>query len=131
MTTATATAPGQARTPQEVHVTVDRDTAEDAKVLAVLKRWLPAVVMGSTLLFSLATAGVMFSTRLLSVESRLSDLQVRGTPTAQQNQTRIAQAELAAAFDRTERLKDHDLLLKIDRKLSLLICKGDNTKCSE
>lgn len=107
------------------------EAAEDAKVLVVMKRWLPSLITGGGLLVGIVSTGVMFSMRLDALEKSVIEIKQVGSPPVQLLQSRIGAMDVAVIADRAERIKDHELLLKIDRKLSLLICKGDATKCSE
>lgn len=107
------------------------EAADDVKALAFARRWLPSVVTGGGLLIAVVSAGIMFSVRLGAVEQSVAEIKQSGSPHVQILQSRLGTIDAAVITDRAERMKDHELLLKIDRKLSLLICKGDTTKCSE
>lgn len=107
------------------------EAAEDAKILVAMKRWLPSVITGGGLLVGIISTGVMFSMRLDALEKTVIEIKQSGSPPVQVLQSRMGAMDVAVLTDRAERIKDHELLLKIDRKLSLLICKGDSSKCSE
>lgn len=107
------------------------EAAEDAKILVAMKRWLPSVITGGGLLVGIISTGVMFSMRLDALEKTVIEIKQSGSPPVQVLQSRMGAMDVAVMTDRAERIKDHELLLKIDRKLSLLICKGDPSKCSE
>lgn len=109
----------------------DAETQDDVRALGLVRRWLPSLITGSGLLIAIVSSGVLFTTRLGMVETQLSEIRTAGTPRDQGFALRIASLETAFVQDRAEREKDHELLLKIDRKLSLLICKNDRTKCTE
>ena len=107
------------------------EAAEDAKILVAMKRWLPSVITGGGLLVGIISTGVMFSMRLDALEKTVIEIKQSGSPPVQVLQSRMGAMDVAVLTDRAERIKDHELLLKIDRKLSLLIGKGDSSKCSE
>ena len=107
------------------------EAAEDAKILVAMKRWLPSVITGGGLLVGIISTGVMFSMRLDALEKTVIEIKQSGSPPVQVLQSRMGAMDVAVMTNRAERIKDHELLLKIDRKLSLLICKGDPSKCSE
>lgn len=112
-------------------ITAGAEAAEDAKILVAMKRWLPSVITGGGLLVGIISTGVMFSMRLDALEKSVIEIKQSGSPPVQVLQSRMGAMDVAVLADRAERIKDHELLLKIDRKLSLLICKGDPSKCSE
>lgn len=129
-----ATAPmevGQEPGEGVVTVAAGVEAAEDAKILVAMKRWLPSVITGGGLLVGIISTGVMFSMRLDALEKTVIEIKQSGSPPVQVLQSRMGAMDVAVMTDRAERIKDHELLLKIDRKLSLLICKGDPSKCSE
>lgn len=109
----------------------EEEVLEDVRALGFMRRWMPSIVTGGGLLVAIISSGVMFAARVATIEAQMEDLRTTGTPRDQGFALRIAALETASVADRAERVKDHELLLKIDRKLSLLICKGDRSKCSE
>lgn len=117
-----------AREPDQMPVSTDE---EDARALGMVKRWLPPIVTGGGVLVTVIAAAVMFSARLQAVERAVEELRREGSPQVRDLRMRLESLDAQTVVDRSERAKDHELLMKIDRKLSLLICKTDTSKCVE